>query len=61
MHTFGITQEFRGFTDVARRSAFLVDAEGTVRSAWLYENSELPDVDELLAACRDLKTSGRPG
>jgi hypothetical protein len=36
---------------VARRSIFLVDADGRVRSAWLFENSELPDVEELLAAC----------
>jgi peroxiredoxin len=61
VHAFAITQEFRGFRDVARRSVFLVDEDGIVRSAWLYDNSELPDVDELLAACRDLKTSGRPG
>jgi peroxiredoxin len=61
VRAFGITQEFRGFKEVARRSAFLVDGAGTVRSAWVYENSELPDVDVLLAACRDLQTSGRPG
>jgi peroxiredoxin len=54
VQAFGIGQEFRGFRDVARRTAFLVDADGTVRGAWSYDNSELPDVDELLAACRAL-------
>jgi peroxiredoxin len=62
VHAFGITQEFRGFKDVARRSAFLVDQQGIVRSSWLYENSELPDLDELLAACRalGLQSAGGP-
>jgi len=54
---FGIGQEFRGFRDVARRTAFLVDSAGIVRGAWSYENSEVPDVDELLAACRALGTN----
>jgi peroxiredoxin len=61
VRAFGIPQEFRGFRDVAQRSAFLVDADGVVRSAWLYENGELPDVDALLDACRGLQTSDRPG
>jgi glutaredoxin-dependent peroxiredoxin len=51
---FGIAQEFRGFKDVARRSAFLVDEQGLIRASWTYENSEVPDVDVLLAACRAL-------
>ena len=50
-------QEFRGFNDVARRSVFLVDESATIRAVWKYENSELPDVDELLAACRALQPS----
>jgi glutaredoxin-dependent peroxiredoxin len=54
VRTFGIGQEFRGFRDVARRTAFLIDGSGTVRSAWSYENGEVPDVDQLLAACRAL-------
>ena len=61
VRAFGIPQEFRGFRDVAQRSAFLVDADGVVRSAWLYENGELPDVDALLDACRGVQTSDRPG
>ena len=56
---FGIGQEFRGFRDVARRTAFLVDASGTVRNVWSYENSEVPEVDELLAACRSLSADAR--
>ncbi len=40
--------------DVARRSAFLLDAEGIVRGAWEYANDELPDLDEILAAARAL-------
>jgi glutaredoxin-dependent peroxiredoxin len=50
---FGVAHEFRGFADVAGRSAFLVDPDGTVRGAWRYEASELPDFDALLAAARD--------
>jgi peroxiredoxin len=51
---FGIAEEFRGHRDVAARSAFLVDRSGTVRGAWRYAASELPDFDELLAAARTL-------
>ena len=40
--------------DVSRRSAFLLDAGGIVRNAWVYEPSELPDLDELIAAARAL-------
>jgi len=54
VHAFGIVQQFRGLNDVAERSAFLVDPGGTVRGAWRYDNSEVPDLDELLAAARAL-------
>jgi glutaredoxin-dependent peroxiredoxin len=54
LHALGIAQEFRGLKDVAQRSAFLVDEDGTVRGSWRYDNSEVPDVDELLAAARSL-------
>jgi peroxiredoxin len=53
VHGFGIAHEFRGFADVAERTAFLVDADGTVRGAWRYGTSEVPDFDALLAAARD--------
>jgi glutaredoxin-dependent peroxiredoxin len=53
---FGIAHEYRGFHGVAERSAFLVDTAGTVRGAWRYGTSEVPDVDELLAAARALRS-----
>jgi peroxiredoxin len=57
VRAFGIGFEFRGFHDVARRSAFLVDAQGVVRNAWTYESGEVPDVDVWLTAARALKPS----
>jgi peroxiredoxin len=54
---FGIAQVYRGMSDVARRSALLIDYGGTVRCAWAYEDDELPDFDELLSAARALSES----
>ena len=54
---FGIAQDYNAFRDVARRSAFLIDDTATVRAAWAYENSEVPDLDGLLAACRALQSA----
>ena len=52
---FGVEQpDFRGMRGVAERSAFVVDAGGTVRGAWRYETNEVPDMDELLAVARGL-------
>jgi peroxiredoxin len=51
---FGVAHAFRGFKDVAERTAFLVDSSGTVRGAWRYETAEVPDFDELLSAARAL-------
>jgi len=51
---FGIAHDFRGFADVADRTAFLVDSSGTVRGAWRYETAEVPDFDELFSAARAL-------
>jgi peroxiredoxin len=53
-HGFGIAFDFRGLRDVSQRSAFLIDRGGAVRGAWAYENSELPDFDVLIEACRAL-------
>src|SRR2546423_8435048 len=50
VRAFGVEHEFRGLHGVAERTAFLVDPDGTVRGAWRYEASEVPDPDELLAA-----------
>ena len=53
-HGFGVAFEYNGMRNVSRRSAFLVDADGVVRGAWAYEPSDLPDLDELLAAAQAL-------
>ncbi len=54
VRAFGIARDYRGMSDVAQRSAFLVDAGGTVRGAWTYEDGDVPDLDELLSAARAL-------
>jgi alkyl hydroperoxide reductase subunit AhpC len=59
VRAFGIAQEFRGLREVARRSTFLIDGEGIVRATWIYENTDVPDVEDLLAACRALRPSDR--
>jgi peroxiredoxin Q/BCP len=52
--SFGIAREFRGMQEVPVRSAFLIDAGGTVRDRWRYDDSELPDFDELVRAAQAL-------
>ena len=54
IHGFDIAHEFRGYRDVAERSAFLVDRGGLIRGAWRYGDAEVPDIDELLAAAREI-------
>ena len=54
VHGFGVAHDFRGFKDVAERTAFLVDTSGTVRGAWRYETAEVPNFDELLEAAKAL-------
>jgi glutaredoxin-dependent peroxiredoxin len=54
MSAFGVEREFRGHQGVADRTAFLVDQDGTVRGAWRYDTSEVPDFDELLRAAQAL-------
>ena len=61
VRALGIAHEYRGLRDVARRSAFLVDETGVVRKVWSYDIEGIPDVDELLAACRDLHASAASG
>ena len=51
---FGVSFDYNGLHDVATRSAFVVDAAGSVRGAWSYGTSELPDFDVLLEAARAL-------
>jgi len=52
---FGALQVRRWMEGVPRRSAFLVAEDGTVRGSWRYEDSEVPDFDELLAAAQALR------
>jgi peroxiredoxin len=52
---FGIAHDFRGLRDVAARSAFLLDGERVVRGAWRYGTDDVPDLDELVAAARELE------
>ena len=54
VRAFGVAHEFRGMRDVAERSAFLVDSNGTVRGSWRYDAADVPDFDELLAAAQVL-------
>jgi peroxiredoxin len=49
---FGVSRTWRWLNGVPERSAFLLGADGTVRGSWRYEDSEVPDFDELLAAAR---------
>jgi peroxiredoxin len=51
---FDVAQDYRGMSDVPRRTAFLIDPEGRVQGAWSYENEQVPDFDELLEAARKL-------
>jgi peroxiredoxin len=49
---FDVEREWRGHQGIPERSAFLIDADGTVRGAWRYETAEVPDFDELLRAAQ---------
>jgi peroxiredoxin len=61
VHAFGIAIEHRGMKDVAQRTTYLVDGAGAIRKAWQYETGEVPDVEEWLAAARDLQSSDASG
>jgi peroxiredoxin len=54
---FGIARDYRGMKEVAQRSAFLIDAGGTVRGAWAYDDTEVPGFDELVSAAQALSSS----
>lgn len=51
---FGVSRVWRWQEGVPRRSAFLVGEDGTVLRSWRYEDSEVPDFDELVAAAQAL-------
>ena len=57
VNIFGIEQTFRGFAGVSQRCAFLIDADGTVRNTWLYEITEVPDLDAVVTAAQALRSS----
>jgi glutaredoxin-dependent peroxiredoxin len=57
VRALGIGFEHRGFREVARRTAFLVDELAVVREAWAYEAGDVPDVDVWVEASRMLKSS----
>ena len=49
---FGLARGFKGLADVPVRSALLVDANGIVQHLRRYDDSEVPDFDELLEAAQ---------
>ena len=49
---FGVSQGWSGMQDVAARSAFLVDPDGTVRAVWRFGSTEVPDFDAFLQAAQ---------
>jgi peroxiredoxin len=49
---FGVQFELQGMTDVAARSAFLIEGD-TVRASWML-GREMPDVDAVIAAASSL-------
>jgi len=51
---FGVAREFRGMRGVPERAAFLIGQDGTVRGRWWYDDSELPDFDDLISAAQAL-------
>ena len=55
MRHFGVSRTRRWMEGVPQRSAFLVGEDGTVRGSWRYDDSEVPDFDELLAAAQGLR------
>jgi peroxiredoxin len=48
---FGVAFEPLGMTDVAARSAFLIEDGEKVRAAWML-GGELPDIDAVTEAAR---------
>ena len=54
---FGVARTYRWMAGVPERSAFLLGPDGTVRGSWRYEDSEVPDFDELLAAAQASSSS----
>lgn len=53
IRAFDVAFEPLGMHDVAIRSAFLIQNGETIEAAWML-GGELPDVDAVIAAARDL-------
>lgn len=53
IRAFDVAFEPLGMVDVAVRSAFLIRDGETIEAAWLL-GRELPDVDAIVAAAREL-------
>jgi peroxiredoxin len=49
IRAFDVAFEPLGMSDVAMRSAFLIEDGATIRAAWLL-GGELPDIDAVIAA-----------
>ncbi len=59
--SYGIQYEqpWNGMTGMSRRSVFVVGQDGTVRYAWVTDDPLVaPNVDEVIAALRDLRREG---
>lgn len=54
VRAFGVAQVVDNLTDVPVRSCFLIDAGGVIRFARAYGDNEVPNMEELLAAAREL-------
>lgn len=50
---FGVAVEPRGMNDVAARSAFLIENGEIIRASWML-GGELPDIDAVIAAARNV-------
>jgi peroxiredoxin len=53
IRAFGVAFEPLGMADVAARSSFLIEDGQMVRASWML-GRELPDVDAVIAAAREL-------
>jgi peroxiredoxin len=51
----GLYPDYFGMQGVSNRAAFVVDREGTIRYAWVSEDSGvMPDFEEIFAAVKSL-------
>lgn len=51
VRAFDVAVELSGMSDVAARTAFLIDDGTTVRHAWML-GRDLPDIDAVIASTR---------